>query len=155
PWFVENVAETPEFASASATSRVRSLAVLPLAQGTSLSAAVVLLSSRVHPFAAQEQHFLQALSRQIAFAVGNARLYGATLAANENLRREIEERTRAEKILADFTAMVAHDLRSPLSNIVSISDSIHDGLFGPVNEMQKKWLCKVQESCRGLIAHVS
>ena len=155
PWFVENLAETPEFASASATSRVRSLAVLPFAHGASLSAAVVLLSSQVHPFGSEEQQFLQALSRQIGLAVENARLYGATLAANENLRREIEDRTRAEKMLADFTAMVAHDLRSPMSNIVSISDSIHDGLFGPVNEMQKKWLCKVQESCRGLIAHVS
>lgn len=155
PWFVENIAEAPEFAAASATNRVRSLAVLPLGQGGSLSAAVVLLSSRVHPFGSEEQQFLHALSRQIALAVENARLYGATVAANDHLRREIEERARAEKMLADFTAMVAHDLRSPLSNIVSISDSIHDGLFGPVNEMQRKWLCKMQESCRGLIAHVS
>ncbi len=155
PWFVENLAESPEFAAAAASSRIGALAVLPLAHGDSLSAAVVLLSAGVHSFGTEERQFLQALARQIALAVENARLYGATLAANQQLRREIDERVRAEKILADFTAMVAHDLRSPLSNIVSISDSIHDGLFGPVTEMQKKWLCKVQESCRGLIAHVS
>jgi signal transduction histidine kinase len=57
--------------------------------------------------------------------------------------------------LADFAAMVAHDLRSPLSNVVSITDSIREGLFGPVTDMQQKWLWKVQESCRSLIGHVS
>jgi signal transduction histidine kinase len=51
--------------------------------------------------------------------------------------------------------MVAHDLRSPLSNVVSITDSIRDGLFGPVTEPQRKWLWKVEESCRSLIGHVS
>jgi len=154
-WFVENMAEAAEFAPTAGTSRVRALVVLPLAHGAALSAAAVLMSARVHLFGAEEKQFLQALTRQIALAVENARLYGSTVAANQELRREIEERVRAERLLADFTAMVAHDLRSPLSNIVSISDSIHDGLFGPVTELQKKWLCKMQESCRGLIAHVS
>jgi len=154
-WFVEDVAEAPEFASAAADSRVRALAVLPLAHGAPLRAAVALVSTRVHPFGTDEKQFLQAMSRQIALAVENSRLYGATLEANQELRREIEDRKRAEQTLADFTAMVAHDLRSPLSNIVSITDSIHDGLFGAVTELQKKWLWKVQESCRGLITHVS
>ena len=88
-------------------------------------------------------------------AVENARLYGATLEANQELRCEIEERKRAEQTLADFTAMVAHDLRSPLSNVVSITDSIRDGLFGAVTELQQKWLWKMQENCRSLINHVS
>ena len=102
-----------------------------------------------------EKQFLQAMSRQIALAVENARLYGATLEANQELRREIEERKRAEQTLADFTAMVAHDLRSPLSNVVSITDSIRDGLFGVVTELQQKWLWKIQSSCKSLITHIS
>jgi signal transduction histidine kinase len=69
--------------------------------------------------------------------------------------REINERKRAEQTLADFTAMIAHDLRSPLSNVVTITDSIRDGLFGPINELQQKWLWKVQGSCKSLINHVS
>jgi signal transduction histidine kinase len=51
--------------------------------------------------------------------------------------------------------MVAHDLRSPLSNVVTITESIRDGLFGPINELQQKWLWKVQTSCKSLIGHVS
>jgi signal transduction histidine kinase len=128
---------------------------LPLTQGAQLRAAMVLMSTRAYVFGTDEKQFLQAMSRQIALAIENARLYGATLEVNGDLRREIEERKRAEKTLSEFTAMVAHDLRSPLSNVVSITDSIRDGLFGPVTDLQQKWLWKVLESCRSLIGHVS
>ncbi len=154
-WFVEDVAAAPEIALAADNNEIRALAVLPLTYGEPLRATAALMSTCTHVFSADEKQFLQAMSRQIALAVENARLYSATLHANEELRREIEERKRAERILADFTAMVAHDLRSPLSNVVSITDSIRDGLFGPVTELQRKWLWKVEESCKSLIGHVS
>lgn len=51
--------------------------------------------------------------------------------------------------------MVVHDLRSPLSNVVSIAESLQDGLFGPVSEQQSKWLWKIETNCKGLIEHVS
>ena len=154
-WFVEDVAAAPELALAAETNEIKALAVLPLTHGEPLRAAAALMSTHELPFGTDEKQFLQAMSRQIALAVENARLYSATLRANQELRREIEERKRAEQTLADFTAMVAHDLRSPLSNVVSITDSIRDGLFGPVTELQRKWLWKVEESCRSLIGHVS
>jgi signal transduction histidine kinase len=39
--------------------------------------------------------------------------------------------------------------------VVSISESLQDGLFGPVNEQQNKWLWKIETNCKGLIDHVS
>jgi PAS domain S-box-containing protein len=155
PWFVEDVAAAAELSLAAENNRIKSLAVLPLARGAPVHAALALMSTRVHSFGTDEKQFLQAISREIALALENAKLYGATVEVNQELRREIEERKRAERTLADFTAMVAHDLRSPLSNVLSITDSICDGIFGPVNELQQKWLWKVQESCRSLISHVS
>ena len=155
PWFVDDVAATPELSLAAPNNEIKALAVLPLTHGEQLRAAMALMSTRPHAFGTDQKQFLQAMSRQIALAIENARLYGATLEVNEDLRREIEERKRAEKTLAEFTAMVAHDLRSPLTNVVSITDSIRDGLFGPVTELQQKWLWKVLESCRSLIGHVS
>ncbi len=154
-WFVEDVAAAPELALAADNSPIKALAVLPLAHGGPLRAAIALTGTRIHPFSTDEKQFLQAMARQIALAVENARLYGTTLEVNQELRREIDERKRAERTLADFTAMVAHDLRSPLSNVVSITDSIRDGLFGPLTELQQKWLWKVQVSCTSLINHVS
>ncbi len=120
-----------------------------------MRAAITILSLKEHFFGVDERQFLQAMSRQIALGVENARLYSVTVQANQELRREIDVRKRAEQTLADFTAMMAHDLRSPLSNVVSIAESIRNGVFGPTTALQQKWLWKMQENCRSLINHVS
>lgn len=155
PWYVENVAAAPEFAKIAANGGRGALALLPLGRGDQFRAVLTLCSGEPRSFGAEDAQFLQAVSRQIALALDNAWLYAGTLEVNNELRREIDERKRAERTLTDFTAMVAHDLRSPLSNVVSIVDSVRDGLFGPVTELQERWLWKIQTNCRSLIQHVS
>ncbi|MGE5215732.1 MAG: ATP-binding protein [Chloroflexota bacterium] len=155
PCFFEEVANAPEFAGACWKDEIGALAVLPLGRNPQIHGAVTVIGFEPRPFSADERRYLQAMSQQIALGVENARLYSLSVQANEELRREIDERKRAERTLADFTAMVAHDLRSPLSNILSITDSIREGIFGAVSDLQHKWLWKVQESCRSLIDHVS
>lgn len=60
-----------------------------------------------------------------------------------------------DKLKADFAAMTIHDLRSPLSNVISVVAMMEDGLFGPITDEQKKWLSKVQSSTRSLVDLVS
>ncbi len=155
PWFVEDAVALPELKELQAFEGMRALVVLPLSGGEQRRGTLTLMSPRVHTFGPEESQFLQALGQQIALAIENAQLYGATVEVNAHLKQEIEERNRAEKILADFTAMVVHDLRSPLSNVVSIAESLQGGLFGPVNEQQNKWLWKIETNCKGLIEQVS
>ncbi|HSF57245.1 MAG TPA: ATP-binding protein, partial [Candidatus Binatia bacterium] len=155
PWFVEDAALVPELKQMLDVGGMRAWVVLPLTGSEQRRGALTLMSPRFHDFGTEESQFLQALAQQIALAIENAQLYGASAEMNAHLQEEIEERKRAEKTLADFTAMVVHDLRSPLSNVVSISESIQDGLFGPVNEQQSKWLWKIEANCRSLIDHVS
>jgi PAS domain S-box-containing protein len=72
---------------------------------------------------------------------------------------EIQSRTvlleQANRQQADFTAMIAHDLRSPLTNVIGIAEMMKDDLFGPVNEDQKKWLGKIGANVRNLVNLVS
>ena len=144
PWFVDDVKATPEFAAAAATNPVKSLAVLPLEHEPSLHAAITLLSFK---------NLLWCRRKILTPGDGAPNCHGSGeraalwhfVQAHEELRREIEERKQAEQTLADFTAMVAHDLRSPLANVLTITESVRDGLFGPINELQQKWLSKVQE----------
>ena len=51
--------------------------------------------------------------------------------------------------------MIAHDLRSPLTNVIGIAEMMKDDLFGPVNEDQKKWLGKIGANVRNLVNLVS
>ncbi|TMA12604.1 MAG: hybrid sensor histidine kinase/response regulator [Deltaproteobacteria bacterium] len=56
-----------------------------------------------------------------------------------------------EKLKADFTAMMIHDLRSPLTAILSAAALVGDGLVGPVSEEQKKWLVKMEAGTHNLL----
>lgn len=56
-------------------------------------------------------------------------------------RREIEE------LHANFTSMLVHDLRSPLSVIRGYAELIARGMAGPVTEKQRHYLEKVLASC--------
>jgi PAS domain S-box-containing protein len=158
PWYVDDLATVPEFAGCARDramdGAIGAIAVLPIGRSDHGHAVLALLSSSPRCFGAEDRQFLQALSRQIALALENARLYTASLQTNEDLRREINERKTAERSLADFNAMVAHDLRSPLANVISIVESVLDGLFGPVPELQSKWLVKIRSSCKMLIDHI-
>ena len=129
--------------------------MLPLSANEQFRGTLTLMSPRVQAFIPEESQFLPALAQQIGLALANASLFGATVRMNEHLQEEIEVRRRMEKTLADFTAMVVHDLRSPLSNLVSIVESMRNELFGPLTEQQVKWLRKMETNCINLIDHIS
>jgi hypothetical protein len=67
------------------------------------------------------------------------------------VKKQAEELKKANELQADFTAMVAHDLRSPLTAVMSTSAMLEDGLLGSVTEDQKKWLGKIETTCRKLV----
>jgi signal transduction histidine kinase/CheY-like chemotaxis protein len=56
-----------------------------------------------------------------------------------------------DKLKADFTAMIVHDLRAPLTAIMSSAAIIEDGLVGPVTDEQKNWLLKISTGSRSLL----
>jgi signal transduction histidine kinase len=47
--------------------------------------------------------------------------------------------------------MIVHDLRSPLTAIMSSAAVIEDGLVGPVTDEQKNWLLKISTGSRSLL----
>jgi signal transduction histidine kinase/HAMP domain-containing protein len=99
-------------------------------------------------FADEEIQFFAALSSQAAMAIYNSELY-------EQTKKQAAELEQTNKQQADFTAMIAHDLRSPLQTTIGVVAMMEDSLFGPVNEEQKKWLHKIDDTSRKLIDLVS
>lgn len=154
-WFVDDVTMVPELAALWSQQGIKSLAILPMTRKDRCRTTLVLLYTASHSFAVEETQFLKALARPIALGIENGQLYESSLSLIDKLAGEIEERKRTEKQLANFTAMVIHDLRSPLSNIVSMAESVKEGLFGEVNALQRNWLAKVETNCRNLIDQVS
>jgi signal transduction histidine kinase len=50
---------------------------------------------------------------------------------------------------------IAHDLRSPLSSILFLSETLHNGLSGEVNELQRRQLALIYSAALGLSGLVS
>jgi signal transduction histidine kinase len=110
---------------------------------------VIQLASRTpHQFSREELHLLDAIGNHMGFAVQRAQLY-------EETKRQASELEQASKLQADFSAMIAHDLRSPLMNITGIAELMAEGTFGNVTEEQKKWLTRIRANGHNLVDLVS
>ncbi|HWP57548.1 MAG TPA: PAS domain S-box protein [Candidatus Acidoferrales bacterium] len=117
---------------------------VPLVAKEEALGVLVLLTRQEHEFSSEEIEFLGALASQAALAIQNSELYSRT-------RQQAVELEKANREINDFTAMIAHDLRSPLINMIAVAQMMADGLFGPVNDEQKKWLERTVGSGRQLI----
>ena len=105
---------------------------------------LVLLTREPHEFFSEEIEYLTALASQVAMAINKSQLYA-------QIKSQAEELEKANKEICDFTAMIAHDLRSPLNNVMGVSELMTESAFGPVTDEQKKWLRKVGETVRQLV----
>jgi signal transduction histidine kinase len=75
--------------------------------------------------------------------------------ANVKLQQEVTEREQAQAALADFTAMIVHDLRSPLSNVINILEMTRAGLLGSLHPDQTTWLAKAENTTRNSVDLIS
>lgn len=82
--------------------------------------------------------------------------------ANEQLKREIEERKRSEHIATSanrakstFLANMSHELRTPLNSIIGFTGILKDGMAGEVNAEQAHQLGMVYGSACHLLSLIN
>jgi len=64
----------------------------------------------------------------------------------DDLRDANVELVRANRLKDEFLANMSHELRTPLTSIIEMMESLTEGIYGPVNERQKKSLKIVENS---------
>jgi len=97
------------------------------------------LTREQHNFAADEIKFLLLLANQAAIAIDNSQLH-------EEVQRQARELADINKLQADFAALIAHDLRSPLCIMISVAEMMRKESLGPVNSEQDAWLGRMISS---------
>jgi signal transduction histidine kinase/FixJ family two-component response regulator len=88
-----------------------------------------------HEFTKEEIDFLSALAGQAAIAIHNARLY-------EEIKKQVVELEKSNKIKDEFLSVISHELRTPLNVTIGYTSVVKDGLFGEINSEQKEALGK-------------
>jgi signal transduction histidine kinase len=147
PCMEEHVQACPGFRTLK-NEGVESLVEVPVRADGEVVGIIQLASRTPRKFRRAEVSLLATIGNQMGIAVQRTQLY-------EQTRRQARELEKASKLQADFSAMIAHDLRSPLMNIMGVADVMMDGMFGTVTEEQKKWLLRIQASGRSLVDLVS
>ncbi len=123
---------------------IQSLIVVPIRANGEVLGIIQLASRAQRKFRPEEVNLVATIGNQMGVAVQRAQLF-------EETKRQAVELEKASKLQADFSAMIVHDLRSPLMNISGIADLMMDGMFGDVNEEQKKWLARLRANGQSLI----
>ncbi len=127
---------------------VESFVSVPLRAEDDILGIIQLGSRTPRKFKKEELNLFETIGNQLGIAVQRARLY-------EETKRQARELEKASKLQADFSAMIVHDLRSPLTNIMAVAEVMIQGMFGSVTEEQKTWLSRIQANSHNLVDLVS
>ena len=127
---------------------VQSFIIVPVRAAGEVLGTLQLASRTPRKFKPEEVNLLQTIGNQLGIAVQKAQLHEETV-------RQALELERANRLQADFTAMIAHDLRSPLMNIMGVAEVMATGMFGSVTKEQTKWLGRIQSNSQTLVDLVS
>ncbi len=88
-------------------------------------------------------------------SVGSIIAWRFTEVASTKIKAQAKELEDLNKLQADFVAMVAHDLRSPLTTITSAAALLEGGILGSITEEQKTWVRKIESNARNMVALVN
>jgi signal transduction histidine kinase len=88
-------------------------------------------------------------------AVGSVIAWRFNEKALSKIKKQAVELEEANRLQADFTAMIAHDLRGPISSVINTAELMQEGVFGPISAEQMEWLSRTEASCKHVVEIVS
>jgi signal transduction histidine kinase len=137
-------------------SGTKSLVIVPL-QSQAKILGFLAGGRDTHPCSEEDLHILLTIAGHVAAAIDNATAYSDLAELTQHLEERIEQRTeelsRANIQLQDhdrrrskFLSVVSHELRTPLTAIRSFAENMLDGVTGPLTELQRTYLTRVQHN---------
>jgi len=141
-------------------------ASFPVVQGDTCVGVLCVFNKLSSPLAERHLKLLEAIAAQVGLAVVNARLHQVTESYAGDLEKRVDERTRelasaveglkeVDRLKSEFLATMSHELRTPLNSIIGFTGILHQGMAGPVNEVQTKQLGIIYESAKHLLTLIN
>jgi signal transduction histidine kinase/CheY-like chemotaxis protein len=102
---------------------------------------------------------METVSNQVAIALDNASAYAQIEELNTGLEAKVRERTaeleRADQVRSSFLSHVSHELRTPLTSVKGYVENLLDGLTGPLNIKQQRYLGRIFDNLERLIRMIT
>lgn len=133
----------------------KSLMVVPLKTKDRILGSLMVNQMQEHSLTLEDLELLVTFANQVASALDNAAAYQQIEELNAGLEMKVRERTaeleQADRLRSQFLSHVSHELKTPLTSIKGFLQNMLDGLTGPVNEKQQRYLSRVLENSERLI----
>ncbi len=136
-------------------SGTKSLIVVPLKAKDHILGTLMVDRTYEHSLTKDDLELMTTLANQVAIALDNAAAYQQIEEWNAGLELKIRERTQAleqaDRLRSQFLSHVSHELKTPLTSIKGFVQNLLDGLTGPMNDKQQRYLSRMLDNSDRLI----
>ena len=136
-------------------SQTRALVVVPIRTKERIWGMLTVDRSQHQSVTEDDLELMTTVASQVAIALDNASAYQQIEEWNTGLELKVRERTealeRADRLRAQFLSHVSHELRTPLTSIKGFIQNLLDGLTGPLNDKQQRYLGRMSENSDRLV----
>ncbi len=133
----------------------KSLMIVPLKTKDRILGSLMVDRMQEHSLAEEDLELMMTFAHQVAIALDNTSAYQQIEELNAGLEVKVRERTaeleQADRLRSQFLSHVSHELKTPLTSIKGFLQNMLDGLTGPVNDKQQRYLTRILENSDRLI----
>ena len=133
----------------------KALIAVPLKTKDRILGSLTVDRMQPHSLTQDDLELMMTVARQVAIALDNVSAYEQIEYLNVGLEAKVRARTaeleQGDRLRSQFLSHVSHELKTPITSIKGFAQNLLDGLTGPLNEKQKRYVSRMSENSDRLI----